>query len=76
MLQILTILMIESVNLWLLCQQDNILDTIKDYLALGCISEFDDSFVSTYKDSNLSPYSNEFELPIENFRKNKIVISK
>jgi len=76
MLQISTILIIESVNLWLLCQQDNILDTIKDYLALGCIAEFDDSFVSTYRDSNLRPYFVEFELPIENFRKNKIVISK
>jgi hypothetical protein len=73
--QITTILVIESVNLWLLTQQSGILDTIKDYLALGCIAQFDDYFVETYKNSFLNPYS-ELSIPIEHFVKDKIVIKK
>lgn len=46
-----------------------------NYIALGCLAEFDDSFLAIYNDTNMKCFV-DMEFAIEEFRKDKYVVER
>ena len=64
MTQFLVLVFLEIVNFFILQANDDILETIKDFLAFVIISDFDDYFFITVKDERLSRLISEGEIDL------------
>ena len=67
--------MIEILNRWNLMQYSDVLSVLLNYIALGCLAEFDDSFLAIYDDTNMKCFV-EMEFPIEEFKKKKLIVER
>jgi hypothetical protein len=72
-LNILTILAIETVNVYYVLCFDSVLDIINNFIKLRIVALFDDFFLYPFRQSSMSSYIGA-KIHISNFRKDKIVI--
>jgi hypothetical protein len=78
-LHFLVNIFIEIVNIWNLTYIGEIMDLVINYVALGCIAEFDENFLTMYKSQSFIKFidnSNDSDVfKRENFIKPKIVLN-
>lgn len=64
--------LIEIINIINLRSIDNMKDLVFDFVALGCIFEFDDAFAEAWRATRLSFFF-DLELPNNMYRKEKVM---
>lgn len=52
----------------------DITSLVQNYVALGCICEFDDEFINMYRSLRLQIFFN-FEFEVKNYRQDKVLLS-
>lgn len=75
LLQLLTVLLIEIVNILNLSQVETCMDILINYIALGFVSEFSTHFLEPFKSSEMASLIG-CVLPFEHFRSTKVIVEK
>lgn len=73
-MNVISVLMVESVNYWLLLNMEDVLSIIQNFVSLACIADFDDMFLSMYENTRFKCFFGA-ELDIDRFRNPKIVVT-
>ena len=71
----LTVVLIEIVNIVNLCQLNDLLEIIINYIALGFVNEFSSNFVEPFRSSEMASLIG-VTIPIEKFRDAKVIVSE
>ena len=52
-MQLVGCIIAELLNIWLVCREDNVKDTLMNYIALGVIAEIDDIYGKSIQNDRL-----------------------